>query len=183
MSEMVRSTNEVLEAWNNDEEEQVLRAILPCNGSPAWAIALVRQRPFTNAADLFRASDEVWRSLSEQEWQQAFDSHPRIGEKKAKAASEQSAKWSAGEQQSAQADEALQAALTVGNKEYEANFGRIFLICATGKSAAEILEALQQRMGNDAATELQEAVEQQRRITQLRLRKWLGMPAENCEAV
>ena len=62
-----------------------------------------------------------------------------------------------------------------GNREYETRFGRVFLLCATGKSAAEMLEILKRRLGNDAEAELREAVEQQRQITQLRLRKWLGV--------
>ena len=67
-----------------------------------------------------------------------------------------------------------------GNREYEEKFGRIFLLCATGRSAAEMLAILRERMQNDAATELREAAEQQRLITQLRLRKWLQMPALTC---
>jgi 2-oxo-4-hydroxy-4-carboxy-5-ureidoimidazoline decarboxylase len=64
----------------------------------------------------------------------------------------------------------------VANREYEARFGRIFIICATGKSAAEMLAILHQRLSNDPRAELLEAAEQQRQITQLRLRKWLGVP-------
>lgn len=65
------------------------------------------------------------------------------------------------------------AELARGNAEYEQRFGRIFLLCAPGKSAGEMLDILRVRMGNDVETELREAAEQQRQITQLRLRKWL----------
>lgn len=175
--------NSILENWNRFEQETATEVILPCNGSRAWAIGVVNEYPFDTPEELFGASDKVWLSLSEKDWQQAFDSHPRIGEHQAKAATAQSAEWSKGEQSSAQLDDATQAALAAGNKEYEAKFGRIFLICATGKSATQILASLQDRLKNDAATELQEAVEQQRRITQLRLRKWLEIPPVPCEAV
>ena len=71
------------------------------------------------------------------------------------------------------ADAAAKIALAEANREYERRFDRIFIVCATGKSAAEILEILQRRLKNDAETELQEAAEQQRQITEIRLKKWL----------
>jgi 2-oxo-4-hydroxy-4-carboxy-5-ureidoimidazoline decarboxylase len=168
-------TNTILEDWNRLEQETATKVILPCNGSLAWAIGVVNLYPFETPDELFAASDKVWLALPERDWQQAFDSHPRIGEHKAKAATAQSLKWSAGEQSAANPDEATQAALAAANKEYEQKFGRIFIVCATGKSAAEMLAILQRRLANDPATELKEAVEQQRQITQIRLRKWLGV--------
>ncbi len=105
----------------------------------------------------------------------AFDSHPRIGQQKAKAATEASLSWSATEQSAAMtADEEAKLALAEGNARYEEKFGRIFIVCASGKSASEILSVLQARLNNDATTELHEAAEQQREITQLRLQRWLG---------
>ena len=167
--------NTILEDWNRLEQETATKVILPCNGSLAWAIGVVNLYPFETPEELFAASDKVWLALPEKDWQQAFDSHPRIGEHKAKAATAQSLKWSAGEQSAANPDEATQTALAAANKEYEQKFGRIFIVCATGKSAAEMLSILQARLANDPATELKEAVEQQRQITQIRLRKWLGL--------
>lgn len=167
--------NTILEDWNRLEQETATKVILPCNGSLAWAIGVVNLYPFDTPDELFAASDKVWLALPEKDWQQAFDSHPRIGEHKAKAATAQSLKWSAGEQSAANPDEATQTALAAANKEYEQKFGRIFIVCATGKSAAEILAILQRRLANDPATELKEAAEQQRQITQIRLRKWLGV--------
>lgn len=175
--------NPILEDWDRLEQETATEVILPCNGSRAWAIGVVNEYPFDTPEELFGASDKVWLGLSEKDWQQAFDSHPRIGETDAKKATQQSAEWSAGEQSAVKQDGTTQGELAAANKEYEAKFGRIFIVCATGKSAAEILAILRQRLKNDPATELQEAVEQQRRITQLRLRKWLKLPAESCEAV
>ena len=72
-------------------------------------------------------------------------------------------------------DATVLAELARRNMEYEARFGRVFLVCATGKTAAEMLAILTRRLGNDAESELREAAEQQRQITQLRLRKWLGI--------
>jgi OHCU decarboxylase len=87
----------------------------------------------------------------------------------------QSATWSRQEQDGIHAeDAAVLVELARRNDEYETRFGRVFLVCATGKSATEMLELLRRRLGNDVETELREAVEQQRQITQLRLRKWLG---------
>ncbi len=172
--------NPILEAWNHMEQQAAADAVLPCNGSSTWATLMAYNRPFATADDLFRISDDAWRSLPEEDWQQAFDSHPRIGQTKAKAATAQSAAWSRGEQSEAQADDSTAAELAERNREYEAKFGRIFIVCATGKSAGEILVILQHRLDNDLATELQEAAEQQRLITQLRLRKWLQLPTEAC---
>ena len=172
--------NAILEDWNRMEQETATKVILPCNGSRAWAIGVVNRYPFDTPEQLFAAADEVWRGLPEVAWKQAFDSHPRIGEKHAKAVTAQSVAWSEGEQAKAAADDATAAALAQGNKDYEAKIGRIFIVCATGKSAAEIFTILQQRLFNDPVAELHEAAEQQRQITQLRLRKWLQLPAEAC---
>ena len=169
------STHNVLSDWNELEPQAAAAAVLPCNGSLAWASGMAAMRPLETPEATFGASDHVWRSLSEADWQQAFDSHPRIGERNARAATTQSLQWSAGEQTAANAAADTQAVLAAGHCEYEARFGRIFIICATGKSAAEILANLRQRLSNDLHTEMQEAAEQQRQITQLRLRKWLGL--------
>ena len=86
----------------------------------------------------------------------------------------QSVEWSAQEQREiAGAEAAVKAALADANREYERRFNRIFIVCASGKSASEILEICQRRLKNDGETELREAAEQQRQITQIRLKKWL----------
>ena len=168
---------DALARWNTLDGEEAARAILPCCGSEAWAKRLVGQRPFSTPESLFAASDAVWLTLPEADWQQAFDSHPRIGQRHAQAATGESLLWSSGEQSAAMVsqDDAAKLALAGANREYEARFGRIFLVCASGKSTQEILGLLRQRMGNTPENELREAVEQQRQITQLRLHRWLGM--------
>jgi 2-oxo-4-hydroxy-4-carboxy-5-ureidoimidazoline decarboxylase len=167
--------NAILEAWNRLEPSYATETILPCNGSVAWAIGMVNARPFETLEDLYAASDTVWLGLTPSNWQQAFDSHPRIGEHKAKAATERSLKWSEGEQSAAAIDATTEEKLAAANKQYEQKFGRIFIVCASGKTAAEMLAILTARLANDAATELKDAAEQQRQITQLRLRKWLDI--------
>jgi 2-oxo-4-hydroxy-4-carboxy-5-ureidoimidazoline decarboxylase len=167
--------NETLEAWNRMGQVAAAEAVLPCNGSAVWASLLAYNRPYKTPHNFFKISDDIWHSLPEEDWQQAFDSHPRIGEHKAKAATEQSLKWSAGEQSAAAMDSTTEEKLAAANKQYEQKFGRIFIVCASGKTAAEMLAILTARLANDAVTELHEAAEQQRQITQLRLRKWLGI--------
>ena len=174
------TADEIVNEWNHMEAGGAAETILPCNGSHAWAEGVVRMRPFATAEELFAASDNVWRSLPENDWQQAFDSHPRLGESGAKVATSQSLSWSASEQSAANPDDAVREALAAGNREYEKRFGRIFLLCATGRSAQEMLAILRERMQNDAATELREAAEQQRLITRLRLRRWLELPPLTC---
>ena len=167
--------SDVLARWNFLPIAAAVDEILPCCGSRAWADGMVGRRPLPDEGALLSASDEIWRSLTESDWLEAFRSHPRIGESQPpKAALQRSVAWSAEEQQNvAGANESVKIALAEGNREYERRFKRIFIVCATGKSPAEILKILQRRMKNDEHTELQEASEQQRQITQIRLTKWL----------
>ncbi len=171
------SSPDKLAHWNEIDADDAAREILACCGSHAWAVQLAAQRPFSSAESLFAASDAVWLTLPQSDWQEAFDSHPRIGQSHARSATAQSLQWSSSEQSSAIAsrDDAAKLALDQANRDYEAKFQRIFLICASGKSTAEILANLRERMGNTPEDELREAAEQQRQITQLRLRRWLGI--------
>jgi 2-oxo-4-hydroxy-4-carboxy-5-ureidoimidazoline decarboxylase len=165
----------VLKRWNQLPGKEAENEILPCCGSTAWAARMAKRRPFENDAALLAASDEIWSSLSETDWLQAFRSHPRIGESVTHASTAQSAAWPAQEQQKvADAADAVKIALAEGNREYERRFQHIFIVCATGKTGPEMLAILRRRLQNDAATELREAAEQQRLITQIRLKKWLG---------
>jgi 2-oxo-4-hydroxy-4-carboxy-5-ureidoimidazoline decarboxylase len=174
------TTNAVLIRWNGLDAEHASREILPCCGSRAWADGLTARRPFADVSELFQESDRIWAALPEQDWREAFDSHPRIGQQHARAATAESLAWSSEEQRAAMSaggsrEDAAKLALAEGNRQYEERFGHIFIVCAAGKSAAEILEILNARMQNTAADELLEAAEQQRQISQLRLRRWLGV--------
>ena len=169
----------VLAQWNLLPSDDAVRKILPCCGSKAWARAMVARRPLADEGAILAASNEVWAGLPRSDWMEAFESHPRIGESRSSRPSppppeSPAVAWSAQEQQDARdADAALKNALAEANREYERRFHRIFIVCATSKSASQILAVLQRRMANDEETELQEAAEQQRQITEIRLRKWL----------
>jgi len=132
-------------------------------------------RPFISLEDLLAKADSLWRSLSEEDWLEAFRAHPKIGEQKAAAAqSEQAGNWSSQEQSGIErAAIETRAALAKRNQEYEKRFGFIFIVCATGKSSEEMLAILNDRLQNDPKTELPVAAAEQRKITRLRLEKLL----------
>jgi 2-oxo-4-hydroxy-4-carboxy-5-ureidoimidazoline decarboxylase len=167
--------NNVLARWNSLDAATAAREALPCCGSQAWATALAARRPIADEASLVEASTSIWLALPKEAWQEAFDSHPRIGQTHAQThATEESLRFSAQEQRTALSkDETARLAFEEANRRYEQNFGRIFIVCATGKTAAEMLAILEARMKNDQAIELREAAEQQRQITELRLHRWL----------
>ena len=167
---------QVLARWNALQPDKASEAILPCCGSKAWAHGMAARRPLLDEPALLAACDEVWKGLAESDWLEAFHSHPRIGDSHSPAAAPpQSAAWSGEEQRKVgSAGEDIKLALAEGNRAYEQKFSRIFIVCATGKSAPEILEILRRRLSNDEAMELREAAEQQRQIAHLRLRKWLS---------
>src|SRR5271170_5323161 len=168
--------SDVLTLWNLLPADEAAHEILPCCGSKAWARRMASQRPFADEASLLAACDEAWRDLGESDWTEAFCSHPRIGETRAEKPSHaRSAAWSAQEQQrAANAGDAVKIALEEANREYQRRFNRIFIVCASGRTALEILEILRRRLQNDTETELHEAAEQQRQITNLRMKRWLG---------
>ena len=175
-----QGVKDVLARWNSLANGEAISAILPCCGSKSWAQGMVSRRPFADESALLTASNETYSNLSPSDWMEAFKSHPRIGASSAVQSTPnvsslvQSVKWSAQEQRDVtDADAAAKTALADANREYERRFNHIFIVCATGKSAAEILEILRRRLNNDAETEFREAAEQQRQITDLRLRKWL----------
>jgi len=173
--------SQVLARWNGLPLEDAANEILPCCGSQGWAHRMAAQRPFLDVTALLAASDETWSNLTAADWMEAFRSHPRIGEslpaQSAPASSDSSlAKtWSEQEQRKVAASgEDLRIAMAKANQEYEQRFGHIFIVCATGKSAPEILEILRRRLRHDEDTELREAAEQQRQITRIRMGKWLS---------
>lgn len=166
---------DTLSQWNELPVEEATAVLLSCCASRKWAEAVTARRPYPTAKALETISTEIWWSLQEEDWMEAFAAHPRIGESKAQPASEQSTAWSKQEQSAAQyADETVRKALAEGNLLYEKRFGFIYLICATGKTALELLRILQRRLSRDRETEIREAAEQQRQITAIRMRKWLA---------
>lgn len=165
--------NATLAAWNAASEDTAVAALLNCCASRRWANAVAAQRPNADEDSLYQAADNIWSSMQEPDWMEAFRAHPRIGERKADA-SVQSKSWSQQEQSLVNdAQQSILAELAAGNQRYEELFGFTYIVCATGKSAEEMLNILRRRLSSDRAAELREAAEQQRQITQIRLRKWL----------
>ena len=149
---------------------------LKCCGSQRWARTMTQARPFTSVDDLLTKANQIWWSLSTEDWLEAFQAHPKIGEQKAAATqSEQSRAWSAQEQSGiAEAAAEIKRSLAAGNLEYEQRFGFIYIVCATGKTSTEMLAILRDRLTNDTETELRVAAAEQAKITRLRLEKLLN---------
>jgi allantoicase len=154
---------------------EMRKHLLDCCGSKSWADQMLAGRPFRDVAQILESGDRIWAGLDQKEWVRAFRHHPPIGSKRAKSKQSASARqWSAGEQSVSQKSSAeSRAALAAANHKYETTFGHVFLICATGKSADEILKSLHERLSNSPETELRVAAEEQRKITRLRLEKLL----------
>ena len=157
-----------LEWFNQLPDEEAAAQLLAVCHSRRWAKEVAAGRPYADLAALQRAADEVWLGLGPEDWLEAFAAHPRIGE-----AGGASADWSRREQAGLGEDSDVGERLARGNAEYEARFGHVFLISAAGRDATQILAALTERLGNDPATELRVAAEEQRRITRLRLARLL----------
>jgi OHCU decarboxylase len=163
-----------LAAFNTMPAESAEAALLHCCAAIRWARGVTALRPFTNPEALYAAADGVWATMQEPDWMEAFRSHPRIGERKVAQASAQSKAWSTQEQASVNtAQSEILAKLAAGNARYEELYGFTYIVCATGKSADEMLAILRRRLASDRQSELREAAEQQRQIMQIRLRKWL----------
>jgi OHCU decarboxylase len=166
--------NPVLAAWNQADEETALTTMIACCGARRWAAAMVALRPIDGIFELSMAADRVWSTMGEDDWMEAFACHPVIGGRDATQATAQSLEWSRNEQSSiAVATDLVLAELAECNRMYEQRYGFTYIVCATGKSSEEMLSILKRRLASDRATEVREAAEQQRQITQIRLGKWL----------
>lgn len=155
-----------------------------CCGATAWVQEMIAQRPFHTLQRLFDAAESIWWSLTPDDWREAFDHHPRIGERSSVASQTETAQaWSAAEQGgAATAGDAARQALADGNREYERRFGHIYLVCATGKSAEELLAILRDRLQNDPVTEMRVAAREQVKITRLRLEKLFSATSTSVSA-
>ncbi|MGH7528376.1 MAG: 2-oxo-4-hydroxy-4-carboxy-5-ureidoimidazoline decarboxylase [Gemmatimonadales bacterium] len=162
-----------LNALVRPEAAEQLRA---CCGSSRWVQSMIARRPFATIEALLSAADEAWREAGSVDWDEAFAHHPRIGQRTAAAPVSATARqWSEGEQGTAAgANPAAQAALAEANAAYERRFGRIYIVCAAGRSAEELLADITGRLKNDPGLELAIAVEEQRKITRRRLRTLVG---------
>lgn len=147
-----------------------------CCSSVRWAGMMAALRPFKNEAELFQAAESVWWELSSPDWLEAFSHHPRIGERSADA-------WATQEQSGAKdASQKIKDELAKWTADYERRFGFVFLICATGTAAGEMLSQMERRMHNEPAAELKVAAGEQAKITRLRLEKLLAASSEPARA-
>ena len=157
-------------------EADALAALLRCCGSRRWAEAMARGRPFRDEPAVLSAAEGAFARLSREDWLEAFSHHPRIGDRGSLAERfPRTAEWSQSEQGGvADAGEDVLGALLHANRDYEARFGYIFIVCATGKTAPEMLALLQERLPNELDAELEIAAAEQRKITAIRLKKLLS---------
>jgi 2-oxo-4-hydroxy-4-carboxy-5-ureidoimidazoline decarboxylase len=164
-------------AWLNGLSDAEAQAeLLRCCGVRTWAEALARARPFATEAALFEQADTLWARTGPTEWREAMTHHPRIGDvSRLREKYKATGAWSEQEQRgmSGAGEDVIQA-LADGNRDYEARFGFIFLVCATGKSAGEMLGLLRERMKNPPDPELRVAAGEQAKITRIRLEKLLA---------
>ncbi len=167
--------NERLEQLNQAAKEAAEADFLNCCGSQTWARLMTEARPFADVAELIKQAEQIWLNLEAKDWLEAFAAHPKIGARKADLQqSAQSAEWSNAEQAGTRtAADSLRDELEKANRLYEEKFGFIFIVCATGKSAEEMLDLCRRRVRNDADSEIRIAADEQRKITEIRLKKLL----------
>lgn len=159
--------------FNQLSEEQAFDTLFSCCGSSDWARQLVAKRPFSTLDALKKESDLIWLFSKEPDWMEAFSHHPKIGDRaslESKFAKTKS--WASGEQSgvdSATTD--VISALAIANADYERKFRFIFIVCATGKSAEELLRMMKERLNNKRDQELLIAMQEQNKITHIRFDK------------
>jgi OHCU decarboxylase len=147
--------------------------LMDCCGAVRWAAEVASHRPYATLDALHKAADSLWWKLERADWLEAFSHHPQIGDKPA-GGSPSARQWAAGEQSGARAaGDEVKERLARANRAYFEKFGYIYIVCATGKSAEAMLAILNQRLQNDAPSEISIAAEQQRLITRIRLDKLL----------
>jgi len=131
--------------------------------------------PADDLVELLEDAEEQWWKCSKEDWKEAFAHHPKIGDvESVKKKFASTAQWASGEQSGVNtASQKTIEALAEGNKKYESKFGYIFIVCATGKSAGEMLEILESRLPNDPEDEIEIAADEQNKISKLRLEKLL----------
>ncbi len=167
-------SDELLSWLNQADDEAAMAAMKACCGASRWVRAMVAGRPYHSRTHLHGHADQVWWHLGDGDWLEAFTHHPRIGADPAalRAKFADTAAWASGEQAGAEgADEATLEALAEGNRAYEARYGYLFIVCATGLGADEMLGRLRSRMDSELEFELRVAAGEQAKITHLRLDK------------
>jgi 2-oxo-4-hydroxy-4-carboxy-5-ureidoimidazoline decarboxylase len=156
-----------LEEFNSAPTDRLRPELAACCDVPRWVDAILAKRPYGDVAALTAVADQALRELDDNEVDRALRTHPRIGDRPQGASTE--AGWSRKEQSGVNAES--RQALAEGNRQYEERFGRVFLICATGLSAAQMLSSLRERLTHYDATEAAVVHEELRKIALLRLAK------------
>jgi 2-oxo-4-hydroxy-4-carboxy-5-ureidoimidazoline decarboxylase len=152
------------------DDEQLAKELTACCSSEHWVEEILRQRPYADAEALLAASDAAVAALDNAALVDALAGHPRIGERPAGAGGE----WSRQEQSGvASAPSAVIEELATANAEYERRFGQVYLVCATGKSADELLAICRSRLANDPVAEERVVRAELAKITRIRLGKLL----------
>jgi 2-oxo-4-hydroxy-4-carboxy-5-ureidoimidazoline decarboxylase len=161
---------EVINTWT---EAQARESFGRCCGSECWSRAMALARPFESEAALVDTAERIWWGLSRADWLEAFAAHPRIGDLQSlRARFATTAAWASREQSAVDgAAETVLNELAGGNRQYEERFGYIFIVCATGKTADEMLELLRARLTNDPVAEIKIAAGEQMKITKIRLER------------
>lgn len=159
-----------LNELNNLDKEEVSKALMACCGSAKWGVLLMKQFPFLSEQALVKEAELAWYTqCNETDWLESFSHHPRIGDLKSLTE-----KFAGKEQASVgTATSAVIQALEKANREYEQKFGFIFIVCATGKSADEMLRLMNDRISNERDEELMIAMGEQHKISIIRLKKLL----------
>ncbi|MEU4289031.1 2-oxo-4-hydroxy-4-carboxy-5-ureidoimidazoline decarboxylase [Kribbella sp. NPDC026596] len=158
-----------LQEFNSAPADRLRPMLAACCDVPRWVDGILAKRPYGDLAALTAVADQTLRELDDDEVDRALQAHPRIGDRAQGAGTE--AAWSRNEQSGVGDDPDVREALAEGNREYEQRFGRVFLICATGLSAQEMLTSLRQRLTHDESTEAPVVHEELRKIALLRLAK------------
>lgn len=164
-----------LAGFNTAPVDDVRAALLDCCSSVQWADEVAARRPYPSPAVLYAAADEAVAGLDDAELQAALAGHPRIGERARDGHSAGSGREQAGVASSAAP---TLDALADGNREYEARFGHVYLVCASGRSGDELLAVLRDRLRNDPATEWDVTRAELSKINQLRLAKLIDTEDE-----
>lgn len=153
------------------EFDDLTQALQACCGSSRWVAAMSARLPLRHMDELHAAADDCFSDLGEDDWLEAFSHHPRIGDvEQLRERFAGSGALSEDEQAGiGGADDEVLAAIARGNAEYEERFGFVYLVRASGRTAPELLEILERRLGNERDVELVAASIQQREITHLRL--------------
>ena len=163
-----------LEELNQGDSEQACIELLKCCGSSQWTEKMLADRPYNSVSHLLELAGQIWSDLGEVDYLEAFAAHPKIGASKPPDNAKNTESWTGKEQAGMMsADEQTKLKLKTENQKYAEKFGYIFIVCATGKSASEMLEMLRIRLENSPETELEIAAGEQMKITNLRLNKML----------